>query len=176
MGDIFNEYLVKRKNGPKQLLYKGLLGVAAIGIMAVALYFLGAFALLIIAGVGAGIFFAYKEFDVEYEYAVTNDELDIDKIISRERRKSIVSINIKTIEILAPATGEHAAKMKNKSIRRTLDCSSGINDSRRWFAIFDDPKEGKTLLLFDPPKKMRDAVRTFIPRSVMEPKAPANEE
>ena len=48
MGDIFNEYLVRRKNGPKQLLYKGLIGVAAIGIMAVALYFLGVFALLVI--------------------------------------------------------------------------------------------------------------------------------
>ena len=176
MGDIFNEYLVKRKNGPKQLLYKGLIGVAAIGLMALALYFLGVFALLVIVGVGVGIFFAYKEFDVEYEYAVTNDELDIDKITSRERRKNILTVNIKTIEILAPANGEHSAKMKNKSIRRTLDCSSGINDSRRWFAIFDDPKAGKTLLIFDPPKKMRNAIRTFIPRSVMEPKVSESEE
>ena len=170
MGDIFNEYLVRRKNGPKQLLYKGLIGLAAIAVMALALYFLGIFALLVIVAVGAGIFFAYKEFDVEFEYCLTNDELDIDRIVSRERRKNVLNVNVKTIEILAPVASEHSAKMKNKSIRRTLDYSSGINDSRRWFAIFDDPKAGKTLLIFDPPRKMRDGIRTYIPRFVMEPK------
>lgn len=176
MGDIFNEYLVKRRNGPKQLLYKGLIGLAAIAVMALALYFLGIFALLVIVGVGVGLYFAYKEFDVEYEYCLTNDELDIDRIVSRERRKNVLNVNVRTVEILAPVESEHSAKMKNRSIRRTLDYSSGVNDSRRWFAIYDDPKAGKTLLIFDPPKKMRDGIRTFIPRFVMEPKAPAAEE
>ena len=175
MGDIFNEYLVKRKNGPKQLLYKGLIGLAAIAIMALALYFLGVFALLVIAGVGAGLFFAYKEFDVEYEYVLTNDELDIDRIVSRERRKNVLNVNVKTIEILAPANGEHSQKMKNKSIRRSFDYSSGINDDRKWFAIYEDPKEGKTLVLFDPPRKMRDGIRSYIPRNVMEPRAAKEE-
>ncbi len=176
MGDIFNEYLVRRKNGPKQLLYKALLGLAAIAIMAVAIFFLGMFAIIVIFGVAVGIYFAYKEFEVEYEYVLTNDELDIDKITSRERRKNVLNLNVKTVEILAPANGEHAAKMKQKTIRRTFDYTSGINDDRRWFLIYDDPKAGKTLLLFDPPRKMRDGIRSFVPRAVMEPRKASDEE
>ncbi|MGN1450957.1 MAG: hypothetical protein ACI4XQ_02565, partial [Eubacteriales bacterium] len=75
MSDIFNEYLVKRKNGPKQFLYKALIALAAIAVMAAALYFVGVFSLIIICAVGVGVFFAYKEFEVEYEYILTNNEL-----------------------------------------------------------------------------------------------------
>ena len=59
--------------------------------MAAAIYFhLGAFILIIVLAVGVGVFFAYKEFDVEYEYCLTNNDLDIDKIVAAyEKREDV---------------------------------------------------------------------------------------
>ncbi|MBQ5972824.1 MAG: hypothetical protein IJL69_01375 [Oscillospiraceae bacterium] len=170
VGDVFNEYLVKRKNGPKQLLYKALIGLAAIAIMAAAIYFhLGAFILIIVLAVGVGVFFAYKEFDVEYEYCLTNNDLDIDKIVARERRRNVFSLDVKRIELLAPMTEEHADRWKAPTIRARYDFSSGRKGAVPWFALFDG-EGGKQLLIFEPPKKMRDGIRTFVPRAVIEPR------
>lgn len=175
MSDIFNEYLVKRKNGPKQFFYKALIALAAIAVMAAALYFVGVFSLIIICAVGVGVFFAYKEFEVEYEYILTNNELDIDRITSRERRRNVLNADVKKFEILAPVKSEHASRLRDRNIRRTLDFSSGRSDDLKWFAIYDNGKGEKTLLYFEPPRKMRDGIRTFVPRAVMEPKNTSGE-
>ena len=50
--------------------------------------------LMFAAGAGYGTYFYVQNTDVEYEYTFTNGELDIDKIIAKKRRKSLVSVDI----------------------------------------------------------------------------------
>ena len=45
---------------------------------------------------------AYLMFNVEYEYIVTNGELDIDRIIARRGRKRMINIKTNAYELIAP--------------------------------------------------------------------------
>ena len=164
MHDIFNEYLIKKLLSFSDYLKK--IGIAVLGIiiMALGIVYAGALSVLIIAGVGVGVYFVYKEFDLEFEYILTNNELDVDKVISRERRKHMLTVKVTDFEILAPFRGNYLEPYRN-TLERTIDVSSHKKSPNRWFAVWKN--EGKlTMLIFEPPQKMRDGIAAFIPRRV----------
>lgn len=168
MDEIFNEKLVKKLPDTRDAIYKGLIGLAAIVIMAVAIMYAGIMSILVILAVFVGYFFVNKQFEVEFEYILTNDELDVDQIIARERRKSLLSVNIRTFEILAPVNDTYRSEFNDPTIERRIDASSSPKSNKRWFAVFRDG-EKKTLLIFEPGKKMREGMRRMIPRIIQEP-------
>lgn len=132
--------------------------------MALGIVYAGMLSLLIIVGVGVGIFFLYKNFDLEFEYILTNDELDVDKIISRERRKHMLTVKVTDFEILAPYKDEYLDPYRN-TLEYTIDVSSHKKSPNRWFAVWAN--EGKkTMLIFEPPEKMRAGIAVYIPRRV----------
>ena len=104
---------------------------------------------------------------MEYEYILTNDELDVDKIIARERRKSVISVDVRSFEIFAPVKDEYKREMENPEIVQKIDASSSVKSTKRWFAVFDY-EEKRTLLMFEPGKKMRASIRMLIPRAYKE--------
>ena len=165
MGDIFNEYLIKKLPSSSDYLKKAGIGVAAIIIMALGFMYAGMMVFLIIIGVGIGVFLLYKEFDIEFEYILTNDELDVDKIIARERRKHLLTVKVTGFEILAPVKDEYKREYEQSSITKRIDVSSSPKSPNRRFAIYKD--EGDVvLLIFEPPKRMIDGIKTFIPLRV----------
>ena len=167
MGDIFNEKLIRKLPSGKDLILKGAIGFAAIVIMTAAIMFVGLMSIPVVLTVGVCVYFAYKQFEVEYEYILTNDELDVDKIIARERRKSVISVDVRSFEIFAPVKDEYKREMENPEIVQKIDASSSVKSTKRWFAVFDY-EEKRTLLMFEPGKKMRANIRMLIPRAYKE--------
>jgi uncharacterized membrane protein len=165
MEDIFNEYLIKRLPRPSDYLKKFGIGVAAIIIMALGFMYAGMLVILIIAGVGYGVYFLFKRFDIEYEYILTNDELDVDKVIARESRKHLLTVRVTDFEILAPMTEEYKNEYSQTSIMKKIDVSSSAKSPKRMFAVYGAGKD-RTLLIFEPPQKMLNGIKTFIPRRV----------
>jgi hypothetical protein len=102
--------------------------------------------------------------EVEFEYSLTNGELDIDKIINKSKRKRLMTVDTRNFEILAPKTQKYNNEF-NKKCDTVLDVSSQKNPA--YFAIFNT-KNGKTKLIFEPTDKMLEAIRLYIPRKVME--------
>ena len=167
MENIFNEKLIKKLPDGKDALLKGAIGLAAIAIMTVSFMYAGLMSILIALAVGVGVYFAYKQFEVEYEYILTNDELDVDKIIARERRKSVLSVSVRNFEIFAPVKDEYKKQMEDPAITQKFDASSSVKSTKRWFAVFDY-EEKRTLLVFEPGKKMRASIRLMAPRAYKE--------
>ena len=163
MEDIFNEKLVKKLPDGKTTLIKILSGVAAIAIMTLGLMYAGIASLLIIAAVGAGIFFLWQQLEVEFEYILTNDELDVDKIIARDRRKSLLVVSVKDFEVFAPVNETYQHEFEHANVVKTVDASSSAKSTKRWFAVFNDG-ETRTMLIFEPGKKMRAGIKQLIPR------------
>lgn len=63
-----------------------------------------AFILLALILIGIAAFIAYKkihELNVEYEYSYIEDSFDVDIIKNRSKRKTILSVNVAEIEIMA---------------------------------------------------------------------------
>lgn len=164
--DIFYEFIVKRKNTLKDILIIMGAYFLAFFISFILLGYLttpfGSFVLLIIVILWYLTIKLVKSRYIEYEYALTNNELDIDKIMGKQRRKHIMTVNLKEIEILAPIT---AYEFQNKNnISKTYDFS-GICSNEEYFIDFNTP-EGKTRIIFNPTQNMKDSFKLINPHAV----------
>ena len=103
--DIFYESIVRKKYEITDYLLAAAIAVAAL-ILSMVLFvlilmfgqYLSGIGLLLIVGVWWGAFRLIRGRSIEYEYILTNNELDIDKIIAQRGRKRLCSINFKEIE------------------------------------------------------------------------------
>lgn len=102
--DMCYEYMVKKKI--TALAWVKVIGAGILALVLTAaivlLFFMGinllGLNLLIILGLWWGFIWIARGMRVEYEYTITNRELDIDVIKGKSRRKHITTINLKNIE------------------------------------------------------------------------------
>lgn len=166
--DFFNEWIVKRKRSVLDIMTIFITLLAAVFII----YLLLAFSRYIIGllpiAIALVIYLAYRVIsnsNIEYEYIVTNGNMDVDKIIARKRRKKVLSINAKDFEYFAPLTQEHASVFDDKSITKRIDVSSNTPSERTHFAIYYNNGE-KVCLIFEPTDKMIENFSHYISRSL----------
>ncbi|HHX72350.1 MAG TPA: hypothetical protein GX701_05415 [Clostridiales bacterium] len=159
------EYMVRRLPQPMDALKK--LGIALVGIaiMAAGIIWAGILSILIIGGVLVGVFWLYKQFEIEYEYIYTDGQLDVDKIIARERRKSVLTIDVTEFEVFAPVKPEYFGAFEKQEFQRRIDASTSPLSKERWFAVYQG-EGGKTLLIFEPNQTIIQAIRRQIPSRV----------
>ena len=113
MGDFYAEKLVKKKTTGKDILIKCLM--AALTVIAVFSFFVMPFGIFVVFLIIGLDIFIFRSLDVEYEYQYINGDIDIDKIMHKERRKNVFSANIKDMELLAPSGN---SQTYGKSARR----------------------------------------------------------
>ncbi|MGB3990621.1 MAG: DUF6106 family protein, partial [Acetivibrionales bacterium] len=109
--DIFMEKLVTRKKTlTDHLITAGIIIAAALLIMVVLsipiLAQLG-LSLIVAAGIAYLGYRLITSRNIEYEYIVTNGDLDIDVIISKRKRKRIFSANCREFDIVSPVKSSH---------------------------------------------------------------------
>jgi len=167
--DVFMEKIVAKKKGLKDnMIVAGIIFGAIIAIFV-------AINLPIINQLGIGLFlvagFIYLAYrlitsrNVEYEYVVTNGELDIDKIISQRKRKRIFSASCKEFDIVARVKS-NSFSQSVQSIKNRIDASSSLDSPDAYFATLNYKGE-KTLVIFEPDEKMLNNFKFFIPRKIL---------
>lgn len=170
MMDIFCEFIVKKKFGFIDIL-KIIALVALAVILAYLVLLFGTFFL----GLGVGLvlafvvlYFAYKfskDIFVEYEYALTNNELDVDKILGKSRRKHVITVDFKNVEICASINDDrYISEYNNASVTKTLDVT-GKSDNEIYYIDFKTDK-GRTRVLFQPTDKMKEGLKLVNPRTI----------
>jgi hypothetical protein len=169
MGDVFVEHMVARRQTPKILMQKLMLTLAAVTVMLIPLVFevfnllpAGILLPFFIVGAGWGMIILFRRLNLEYEYIVTNGEMDVDKIMGRRSRKRLLTVDCRNFDILAPYSPEFRAEYESQTIATTVDVSSHPEAPGRWFAIFHAKDGKRTLLIFEPNEKMLDAFRKYI--------------
>lgn len=166
--DTFMEKLVTKRKGIKDsLITAGIIFGTFIVIMLVlsvkviAQLNIGMF---LIAGLGYLAYRLITSRNVEFEYIVTNGELDVDKITSRRKRKRIFSASCKEFEILSRVKS-NSFSQSVQSIKNRIDASSSIDSPDAFFATLSY-KGQKTLLIFEPDERMLNNFKIFIPRKM----------
>lgn len=159
--DVFCEYIVKVKKNPVELTISALGIILAVILLGFSLFFLftpfSSFVLLIDAGVVYGAYILITHYNVEYEYILTNGDIDIDKITAKRKRKRVLSFSTKEFEIVAPyKQGENYTNVLDLGTR---------NYENAYYAVFSKDGQKKTLV-FNPPQKMIEAMKTYSPRTV----------
>lgn len=80
---------------------------------------------------------------LEYEYVVTNDDLDIDKIIGQRKRKRLITISLKTVTALEPYANDMELKAD-----ATVIAHDGTGENL-WYLV-SESDNGVIVLLFNP--------------------------
>ena len=162
MNDVFVEHMVARRSSGAVLLQKCLLALAALAVAVLSFLFIPVIAMLPAVGAGWGAFVLIGRLDLEYEYIVTNGEMDVDKIMGRKSRKRLLTVDCRTFDILAPCKEEHRAEMESQSIATRIDVSAHLSSPGRWFAVYNARDGARTLLIFEPNERMLEAFRLYI--------------
>lgn len=121
--------------------------------------FIGLFGLIPAgASVGVGIWLA-GNVSVEYEYIITNDEMDIDKIIGKRKRKRMITVDLKRI------TDFEKLPCSNENFDVVVQASSGL-EGRACCMFVEHSDYGNVKIIFDPNKKIREAIAQAAPKQL----------
>lgn len=168
--DTYVEWMVKRKiDTPVRILRVMIMAVAAL--IGLVLLFLSLFiSFLVFFGI---IFFGLciwggiainRRFSVEFEYIMTNFDLDIDKIIAQKKRKRLLSINLRTLQQFGPCDDAHADKIDRAGESKRIDVSA--HDERQtYYFICTDKKNGRVLVFFTPDERIIHTIKAAAPQA-----------
>ena len=164
--DSFVEQLVVKKKSIGQII--AAVGIFAIAILLLALSVLlirvvGALSAILITGVFYGAWYLLTAQNIEYEYCITNDSIDIDCIVAQRRRKRIVSVNGKKIE----SAGKYLpAEWENRSMDRVVVAAPSKNEDNLYYFTYHSKKKGRTLVVFQPDDRVKESFYQGLPRLV----------
>ncbi len=172
MGDVFLEHIVKKVPTMKDALIK--VGIIFAAFILIYLMLTLSAQIPIISSIMPAVFVAlcflgYKLFtaqNYEFEYIVTNGELDIDKIIAKRSRKRILNVKPNDFELLAPYNEKNKAAYENGTFAKTIDASSSKYAKDVWFGVAVTKKDGRIRFLFEPTEKMIENMRQHMPRKI----------
>lgn len=161
MNDSFYEQLVARKSRPIDMVIRILTILALILLAFVGFIFLGFLIIPVIILLGFLVYaFVLPRLKVEYEYALLNHDMQIDVIYNKEKRKSLLSFNLRDAEIMAPKdspelTSYHADKVLN---------FTSLNSSAKIFEMYILINQKKYKLLLEPDLRMQEHMKTWMGR------------
>lgn len=166
--DIFIEKLVAKKKTFTDSLITGgiILGTVILIMLSATVKVISQLGLGLFIAVGL-IYLAYRLItsrNVEFEYIVTNGDLDIDKIVSKRKRKRIFSASCKEFDIVSRVKS-NSFSLSVQSIKNRIDASSSIDSPGAYFITLNYKGE-KTLVIFEPDDRMLNNFKMFIPRKV----------
>lgn len=164
--DIFVEQIVKKRMESKEKLMAGGIIVAAIILSCVIFLLSGylmAFTLVLVAGAIFGAYWLITGLNLEFEYAITNGDITVDKIIARRRRKRVVTIDAKEVDSMGKyRIADHAQKNYDQRMMAARD----VNEDDAWYLTFHHRVHGNVLLVFSPDERTLAAIKPFLKRQV----------
>ncbi|MBO5743250.1 MAG: hypothetical protein J6R68_03115 [Clostridia bacterium] len=170
--DSFMEYMISEKQTAKTVFKKIGIYFAALLLAFVSFIVMLMFPSMLIGFLPMVIvlifYAAYRintSFDVEYEYILTNGELDIDKITNKRRRKRLMTIHCKSFTAFAKKGDKEFLSEENGEFARVIDASAKSSALEDYYAVFY--KNGQKIkLVFNPTQKMIETFKIYAPRVV----------
>lgn len=170
MNDTYVEVMVARKKLP------------VLGVLRVLLYILAAVCFILsifsqtmvtnlvcLAGTvafGAVAWLVIPRFDIEYEYLYLDKEITIDKIMSREKRKNVYTLDLNKMEFMARASSHELDSYRTRNLK-TYDFTSGMDTSPVYTIVYAKGGEPE-LVNIEPNEEMLRAIKTVFPRKVID--------
>ncbi len=157
--DTFKEQIVKMPRTRGTFLLSALVWFLAMALTAVLLMIIPTLAVLVAFLLFYGAINITQRFNIEYEYILTNGELDIDKITAQRSRTRLCTFKCADVE----AVGAY-----NKGMplgERSFICCN-TNEEGAYFLRARDAKGKILTLVFAPNEKMQEAIKVFLPRII----------
>jgi hypothetical protein len=172
--DELVECLVKRKITAKA--YIGRCLIVALGslflcitlVLAINLPFALPFAFLFDLAVGFGVYFVFRNTNVEYEYSFFAGELTVDKIMNRAVRKRLTVFQFSQLDFMAPAESERFDNYEISTKISQYDYSTNDYSGGKYIAKFNNDQGHTTYLMFSPNEELMAAFKKMYSRKIYE--------
>ncbi len=166
--DHFAEYMVKkqpdRRDVSKRILILLLAAVLVVITVFATLITRIPLILLITCGVVYGAYWLLSSLSVEYEYAVTNGEMDVDKIIARRKRVRLISVEIAKFD----AYGAYTDDVPDDENRTLVLCADNTGEGE-YYADLETEQYGATRIVFTPNEAVCACIEAALPRQLRRP-------
>ena len=164
MGDLYSEYLVKKKPTVLDAVIKyGLIILTVLA--ALAGLFVSPVILVLAVIFGVVSYLVIPKTDIEYEYLFVNGELDIDMVMAKTKRKKVNTFDLREADLIAPVNSQRMAYYNNNSKLKILDYSSG-DESHRRFAVIIRADGDTCKVILEPDDTMAQAIKNSAPSKV----------
>ena len=125
--------------------------------------FIGTIVLLVIAGIVYLVYRLVTSINLEYEYILTNSDIDVDMIINARRRKRMTTVNLRSVECFAQKKSPEFNRFSNsRGIKKLFACRDAADDNT-CFVVYTEGEQTK-MLFFDPNEKIADRIKTLNPQ------------
>lgn len=166
MGDVFKEQLVPMEMSKRDKVQRVIIWLVTVLVGITVFLFFGPFlASITILGMGWGALFLTSKLKKEHEYSLTNNELDIDVIYNKERRKHVLSLDIKKIDMMVSIKDE-SHKGSLERAQKTINASNG-EYTRDTYAILTAHNGELTRILITPNEEMLTLMYKQAPHKVI---------
>lgn len=161
MNDSFYEQLVARKPRPLDMILRILIILALVLLTFVGFIFFGFLIIPVIFLLGFLVHaFVFPRLKVEYEYALLNHDMQIDIIYNKEKRKSLLSFNLRDAEIIAP---QGSAELNSYHAEKEWNFTSR-QPSAKVFELYILINQKKCKVLLEPDSRMQEHMKTWMGR------------
>lgn len=162
--DTYAEFLVKRKPPTYTYALKALM--IFLSVIALFLALTTVWGILALGVVGAATYFLFQNMNLEYEYLVVNDQLTIDKILGKSRRKKAWEGSMEEIQIIAPSDS-YVLKDYERPGMKTLNLSSQVPGAKT-YTLMHQAGANSTKVIFEPNDRVLRCLRLRSPRKVLQ--------
>ncbi len=160
--ETYIEHLIKRKTTAGDLAIR-YISIFVIVLTAVFTVFMP---IMLAVAVILGFVYRYLIFpltDIEYEFLYVDKSLTVDKIMAKEKRKTVASYDLDRMEILCPAQSYRLGDFKNRDLKET-DYTNGMPETEdlRVVMIY----EGGLKIVLDLTNEFVKIIQNNAPRKV----------
>lgn len=159
--DTFNEQIVQKKKtaGEYAIIVATVVGLLVL----VAVMLVIPLVMILVAAAGFGAYYLITAQNKEFEYSVTNGDIDIDTIIGRRKRKRIVSVTGKKVERLLPFEN---GRFREADYQRVVMAAPSMNEPELWYFTYHSKKNGHTAVVFQPDNRVLSALYSGLQTTV----------
>lgn len=111
--------------------------------------------IILALGIAVGAYFLILQLGVEYEYIITEGELDVDKIVAKRTRSRLLTIKVEKFTEYGIIT---EAKEK-EGLTVFMVNGRGYSD---YYADFTHKTHGECRLIFSPDEKIRSLIEPYL--------------
>ena len=110
--------------------------------------------------------FVADMWNLEYEYLYLDREISIDKILSKQKRKKVRTLELSKMEFICPKNSHQLDPYKARNVK-TADFSSKDPEARVWALLYKD-QNSEEIILLEANDEMIKAIKSVYPRKVIE--------
>ena len=173
MDHFHEEVVIKRRNTLNRIVYylswlimimSALFAILELQIVLRAFNVYSLIITLISAGIAVYIFLFHDRLLTEYEYTFTNGSLDFAEVYNNKKRKSLGSLNVKTVDAFGKvSSGSFQRYLKMPDVKRM---NWFLNRDAELYYFFFSKDSAKKMIILEPSEEMVQLIKQYIPRGV----------